>query len=210
MKKLFYVAFIATLVAIGCEKNNEESIITNINDNYEINTNELHYTSSDGEIITPINHGDGFGGKATIVSNTYRNGIGVIVFDKPITKIATEAFCNYKRLTGIKMPLTVKSIETAAFHDCSLSEIIIPDSVNRISIMFDQMPQLSKIYCKPTTPPTLGNSYGQSYNIFTDIAEDAKIYVPVESLELYKKANNWSEYINMIVPFDYEKWDICE
>ena len=53
--------------------------------------NVILYTSSDGKIATPYKS-DSFG--ANIVSNTYRDGQGIIIVDAPITSIGDYAFYN--------------------------------------------------------------------------------------------------------------------
>ena len=45
--------------------------------------NVITYTSSDGNIVTPHST-TGFG--ANIVSNTYTNGVGIIVFDGDVDR----------------------------------------------------------------------------------------------------------------------------
>ena len=53
--------------------------------------NVIIYTSSDGKIVTPYKS-DGFG--ANIVSNTYRDGQGMIIFGRSVTSIGSSAFRN--------------------------------------------------------------------------------------------------------------------
>lgn len=94
----------------------------------EIANNELVYTSSDGEIITPYQT---MGFSANIISNTYSNGRGLIVFDKDITSIGEYAFYN-KSLTSIKMPESITSIKESAFNGSMISKIDIPENVVEI------------------------------------------------------------------------------
>ena len=94
--------------------------------------NKIFYTSTDGQIVTP-RHIDGFG--SNIISNTYSEGVGVIVFDGNITKIGSAAFKNCTSLTSITIPSSVTIIKNCAFENCtSLTSITIPSSV--ISIGF--------------------------------------------------------------------------
>jgi hypothetical protein len=46
-----------------------------------------------------------------------------------------------------------------------------------------------------TTPPTLANT-----NAFSNINSICKIYVPDESVEVYKSATNWVTYADYIYP----------
>ena len=90
----------------------------------------LYYTSSNGEIVTPYKS-SAFG--ATILSNTYIDGVGVIEFDAPITSIGGYTFYNCSSLTSVTIPDSVTRIGEWAFCNCSsLTSVTIPDSVTTI------------------------------------------------------------------------------
>ena len=92
--------------------------------------NEIWYTSSDGKIVTPFKE-YAFG--ATIVSNTYIDGRGVITFDGEVTNIGDSAFYACKRLTEVTIPDSVTNIGKRAFCYCEcLTQVEIPDSVATI------------------------------------------------------------------------------
>ena len=93
-------------------------------------TNEIWYTSTDGQVVNP--HSTNVFG-ATITSNTYENGKGIIKFDGTATSIGTNAFWYCSTLNGITIPNSVTSIGTYAFNNCTnLTDIAIPNAVESI------------------------------------------------------------------------------
>lgn len=96
----------------------------------EIANNELVYTSSNGKIITPYQT-TGF--SANIISNTYSNGKGIIVFDKHITSIGEYAFYQCSELTSIQMPESITEVREYAFYESSLNDIILSNDITSIA-----------------------------------------------------------------------------
>ena len=96
-----------------------------------IPNNQIWYTSTDGNIVTP-NKTNVFG--ATIKSNIYENGKGVITFDGDITIIGEEAFKEKTKLSSIILPNIITDIKKSAFYGCtSLSgDLILPNAVVNI------------------------------------------------------------------------------
>jgi hypothetical protein len=75
----------------------------------------------------------------------------------------------------------------------------MPDSVTTIgSYAFYNCKALKEVYCKPTTPPSLGNS-----SVFDKNSSDRKIYVPTASVDAYKAASRWSKYASAIYPYTF-------
>ena len=105
-------------------------------------------------------------------------GLSEYIIPDSVTTIGGYAFYNCTSLKSITVPYSVTEIEDYAFYYCK---------------------NLKYVYCKSTTPPALYGSYVYIYN-----ASGRKIYVPIESVELYKTAEGWSEYADDIVSYDFE------
>ncbi len=92
--------------------------------------NVIYYTSSDGEVVNPVNI-DCFG--AEFIGNEYTNGRGIITFDSDVTTIGDDSFTFCSTLTSIMIPKSVRSIGERAFSGCSgLTSIDIPESVTEL------------------------------------------------------------------------------
>ena len=76
----------------------------------------IYYTSTDGNVLT-INTNVKWD-DAQIVSNTYENNIGIIRFNKPVTKIPKTVLNNKSTLSGLYMPDTITSIDVGCFQNC--------------------------------------------------------------------------------------------
>lgn len=99
-------------------------------------------------------------------------GLTEYVIADGITTIAHDAFYASTSLKTVTIPLSVTSIEEYAFYYCE---------------------NLKSVYCRPTIPPALGEGVFVNYD-GGDKPIGCKIYVPTQSVEAYKSANNWNRY----------------
>ena len=100
---------------------------------------EIWYTSSDGNVVVPYRSRGEFIYEdkelfgAEIVSNTYKDGKGVIKFDGNVTTIGDSVFSDCNSLTSVTIPNSVETIGEHAFDDCSnLKSVTIPDGITTI------------------------------------------------------------------------------
>ena len=116
-----------------------------------------------------------------------------------VTEIGRGAFYNCCSLTSVTIPDSVTTIGDSAFWNCrSLTSVTIPDSVTTIGKWaFQRCRSLTSVYCKPTIPPSLGT------NALSNIASSRKIYVPMQSVEQYKRAKGWEKYKDAIEGYNF-------
>ena len=130
----------------------------------------------------------------------YCSSLTSVAIPDSVTEIGVGAFSFCRSLTSVTIGKSVTEISSGAFEYCSsLTSITIPDSVTTIgNFAFYDCISLTSVYCRATTPPILYSS------VYYNLPADAKIYVPRESVEAYKAAENWSKYADLIQPYDFE------
>ena len=116
------------------------------------------------------------------------------------------------KFSSITIGDNIYQIGDAAFlshQDHTINEIIIGENVKNIGYQpftynSSSLPDIKTVYVKATTPPThniIDGIINQStLNMFT---VDTKIYVPRNSVNLYKTAEYWKEYANNIYGYDF-------
>ena len=152
----------------------------------------------------------------------YCFNLAEIIIPNSVVSIGNLAFCGLRRLRAICIPRSVKIIGEHAFSGCinlekicisegvsivkarafyrchSLSKVIVPNTVIEIGASsFEDCTSLTEVYCISKTPPNLiGN------RTFDNNASQRYIYVPQDSVNMYKKANGWNIYAKYIRGYD--------
>ena len=103
----------------------------------------------------------------------------IVEFAEGITRLKESTFGNCVSLETITLPASIERIETKTFEGCT---------------------NLKTVYVKATTPPNMSSS---AFPYYESQELNCKIYVPVESVEEYKKANNWSRYADQIEGYNF-------
>ena len=96
------------------------------------------------------------------------------------------------------IPNSITSIGNSAFFYCSsLTSIAIPNSVTNVgSYAFYYCSSLTTVICKAIGVPELGLGVFEYMNL-----SESTLYVPAQSLENYKAAEQWKEF-GTILPLD--------
>lgn len=120
----------------------------------------------------------------------------VVMFNKMVN-IKKSAFKWCPVLNKITLPNSLLTIETGAFQGCvALKEITIPENVTSIGkSAFFNCPKLTSIEVLIKNPLTIDISvFGGSDAAPGLNKANCKIYVPIGSIEEYKKTAVWSDF----------------
>ncbi|NLO71263.1 MAG: leucine-rich repeat protein [Porphyromonadaceae bacterium] len=121
-----------------------------------------------------------------------------------LTEIGLAAF-NGTGLVEVEVPEGVKRIQAIAFASCpGLTTITLPSTIEFLGKrMFQKTNSLSTIYCKAPDPSKIEMDeerydgfdpiiIGVFYNF--DNIKNCTLHVPLNSVEFYKKANQWKAF----------------
>lgn len=136
-----------------------------------------------------------------------KNLVSIAIPDS-VTSIQDDAFQDCSSLSFVTIGNSVTMIGNMAFRDCSsLTSITIPNSVTWIGNMtFKGCSALTSITCEAITPPTL------SLYVFQDVNSSIPLYLPANSIPLYRAANQWKNFTNMRAILETHRIDsaVCE
>lgn len=129
-----------------------------------------------------------------------------VVIPSNVTMIGYSAFASADSMSSLTIENGLERIEGNAFMNCNaLTNVTIPSSVLHMgSEVFSDCQNLVGVTIEATTPPAL------DWGAFNET--NCAIYVPEESLDLYKNETNWSEYASRIYPIgtvvDFHRLDL--
>ena len=119
---------------------------------------------------------------------------GAYIIPNSVTSIGSRAFYNCKGLTSVTIPNSVTSIGSSAFRSCTgLKSVTIGSGVANIGYgAFYKCIDLTSVTNYATTPQTIDYSVFESVGI-----SSCTLYVPAESVEAYKAADVWKEFLEI-------------
>ena len=131
--------------------------------------------------------------------------------------LGPSVFSSCFKLEDVTLGEGLKKIPDYTFRKCkSLKEITLPTTIEKIGMkVFSGCVNLQKVYCKPLTPPKAPTEYIISGGINKNVVDswlafknvkNVTIYVPIQSLDLYKTTTGWSEYADYIQPYEYDEY----
>jgi len=121
-------------------------------------------------------------------------------FSNSVKAINAEAFKHCSKLKSLTIPNSVESIGWQAFYQCeSLQNLTLGTGLTYLgSGAFNSgypytVHAIDTITCYATTPPPMDNYY-----TFESSYATAVLYVPEESIELYRNDENWKRFFTIL------------
>ena len=128
-----------------------------------------------------------------------------IKLNKNLKSINKAALKQCYELDSVELPDGLIVIDDDAFAGCSkLTTITIPESVTNVGAgAFSSNDKMSIIYCKPSVPPVCSTRSSYDGPLGHTSVSGKIIYVPMESLDAYKKAEGWEYHKSLIYGYDF-------
>ncbi len=97
-------------------------------------------------------------------------------------------------LTSVTIPNTVRTMKDFAFSYCyALSSVTIPSSIDTLGYgVFEGCSGLTSITCEAVELPSMDG------HVFDGVDKSIPLYVPAESIEYYRAANQWKNFTNIL------------
>ena len=134
----------------------------------------------------------------------WSNYMEYVEIPNTVETIGFQSFNGCNGLERAVIPSSVKRIASAAYSFCyDLTEVTIGSSLEKIGpSAFGWCNRLNKVVCEAIIPPVLDDDdtsvmYGDCFSTYST----ATLYVPRESIELYRNSEIWGRFSN-ILPID--------
>lgn len=117
----------------------------------------------------------------------HKTAIHEIIIPEGVTLIGKDAFVDCRNLSKVQLPSTLKTLERGVFFKCpKLCELTIPAGVESLGdYLLMENPNFKCLYNYAVKPQPV-------YDLF-DNPEKVTVYVPRQSVDLYRNAPYWRE-----------------
>lgn len=121
------------------------------------------------------------------------SSLASVTLPSTLTALTSSTFYGCSELAAIELPEALTTIGAMAFSGCTgLTTVEIPENVTSLGAMaFDGCAGLTSLASKATEPPLCGTY------CFDGINKEIPLYVPAESIDAYKEADQWKEFLNI-------------
>lgn len=117
-----------------------------------------------------------------------------ITIPNSVVTIGDQVFTNCSSLTAMTLPDSVESIGDYNFSGTSVENVVVGTGMTDIGSAFKNATSLRSLTVKAVTPPSC------TFSPFYGCPSDLVIYVPSESLEVYKTTTYWKNYNIQPIP----------
>lgn len=117
-----------------------------------------------------------------------------VKMDDGVTKIDEGAFWGCSKLASLQLPSALKTIGKTCFYGCdAITTLTLPENVEMIYAgAFSNMSDLAELISLNPVPPTLEEDT-ENYP-YQELYQNTTLYVPAESLEVYRAADGWKNF----------------
>ena len=122
-----------------------------------------------------------------------------VTIPSDVNKINQLAFL-YSNIKSLNCEEGLKTIDSQALINCKeLESVYLPSTIEEVSCNFQGCDNLKKIEIRSKIPPMVNTFVFANYlHIDTNVASNCTLYVPQESVEMYRN-DEWWGYIKNIV-----------
>ena len=121
-----------------------------------------------------------------------------IVIEALKEDLGNECFTGVNNVRSLYFKEGIISAGNYSFQYCkSLKSLTLPSTLEKISTRFDGCPALESITLKSPIPPGYKNNPAEFDYVNKDVAANCTLYVPEESIDLYKAHGFWGQFNNI-------------
>ena len=129
----------------------------------------------------------------------WNTNLTTVTIGNSVTTIPNSAFTHCSSLISVYIPESVTNIGSSAFYGCSgLTSVDIPNSVRSIGAnAFSGCTGLTYIVSLIENPFSINGKTSSSQTFDSNIFNNARLYVPVGTINKYKYTQGWQDFINI-------------